>query len=75
MSSAAALEPPKFQFCRLLGSAGPAAAASARGDALIPCVLVLPTHIVDVKAESGRLPDFHIRHIVGVFTVQGVSTI
>ena len=35
MRPVAALEPPKYQICCLLGGVGPAAAASARADALI----------------------------------------
>ena len=50
----AALEAAKFQICRLLGGAGPAAAAPARVDALIPCVVVLPTHNVS-RIQSSQL--------------------
>ena len=47
--SPAALEPPNFQFSRLPSGAGLAAAAPARADALIPGVVILPTHIVRLE--------------------------
>ena len=50
--SPAALEPPNFQLSRLPGGAGLAAAAPARADALIPGVVILPTHIVMVRCGS-----------------------
>jgi len=65
--SPAALEPPNFQFCRLPGGAGPAAAAPARADALIPCVVVLPTPTTcDPTADETMAPCVHVGHVRGI---------